>query len=43
MCIDEVNQLAEEYPSKCGDCSRRRFYQMGYEDGKNFYNKNKSK
>ena len=33
----EVRNIIESQPQieKCADCSRRKFYQQGYEDGKN--------
>ena len=35
--IDEVVKIIKSQPQieKCGDCSRRKFYQQGYEAGKN--------
>lgn len=31
-----INELAEEYKDKdCSQCSRRKFYQQGYEDARN--------
>lgn len=36
--ISIVNELAEEYKDKdCSQCSRRKFYQQGYEDAKKEY------
>jgi hypothetical protein len=36
--IGIANELAEEYKSKdCSECSRRKFYQQGYEDAKKEY------
>lgn len=38
--ISIVDQVAKEYMnaiSKCSNCSRRKFYQEGYEDGRNAY------
>lgn len=40
---EEVRRLIDKismfYPDKCRDCSRRKWYQMGYEDGKQSYEK----
>ena len=34
-CIDTVREIAEQYSTKnCSECSRRKFYQIGYAEGK---------
>lgn len=34
-----IHKVSMFYPDKCGDCSRRKWYQMGYEGGKRSYEK----